>query len=360
MERTGRGKVQARAQKERERDPGYYATEIVQFCSSIYEEAEGIYRVLERDTASEGLARLWRHMAEGLQQQVLYWRELSGRVAGDRNLEIVGNPETALQELGGILAKVLEIRDGSGMFRSVMEYFHVAYSLEVQLVHPLLHGLPEAVFLPSDRSMVKWDYAYNLMRLKAGMGEYCGNDPLLTAMVDSLDRMWEQNTRLEALSATDAVTGAFRRGAFLDLVAAFSNLAERNGDNVAFVMVHMDNLPELYRTFELKAADEGVQRFYAGMKSIVRLSDVIGRYDFSTFVIFLASVNQQFLYDIAERIAESICSFQRAGFVPTIHIGGSYGPVRSTAHKQPDFYLRNALDCLMRAKLSRSQKIIIE
>jgi GGDEF domain-containing protein len=110
----------------------------------------------------------------------------------------------------------------------------------------------------------------------------------------------------------------------------------------------------------MKTADEVVQRFYNGIKPGIRVSDIIGRYDFSTFLIYLSKVHHQYLYEIAHRFAESTQSIHKAGFVLSVHIGGSYGPIRGETGQGIGTYLTRARDCLMRAKLSRTQRIIIE
>ena len=126
------------------------------------------------------------------------------------------------------------------------------------------------------------------------------------------------------------------------------------------MLVGVENMNELYTSFDFKAANEVVYRFYGGLKPGIRVSDVIGRYDFSTFLIYLSKVNHQYLYDIAERFAETTQSIYKAGFTLSVHIGGSYGPIRSETAQQIEYYLNKARDCLMRARLSRTQRVIIE
>jgi len=242
----------------------------------------------------------------------------------------------------------------------VMDYFYLAYSLEVQLIHPTLCSLPESVMLVPDREVVKWDYQINLKSFLAGMKKHCEPHYLHEALADSLERMWIQNRRLDQQNSVDPVTGSYSRRSLQRIISAFSSLAERDGHNVAVIMIGVENMHDLYTTFDLKTADEVVQRFYNGIKPGIRVSDIVGRYDFSTFLVYLSKVNHQYLYDIAQRFSEAAQSIYKAGFVVSVHIGGSYGMVRGQAGQRIGHYLTRARDCMMRARLSRTQRIVIE
>jgi diguanylate cyclase (GGDEF)-like protein len=334
--------------------------EVVRCCRLIYQKAADAYRVLANNAMSEELSLLWRDMAEGLNKHILYWKRISELVDRDPKLEVLGNPYEAIKHLGQIESRIDMVQESSTAFRSVMDYFYLAYSLEVQLIHPLLCSLPHSVMAVPDREVVKWDYYTNLKNLLAAMQTHCENRYLDVALIDSLQRMWEQNRKLVEQDSVDAVTGAYNRRSLLRVISSFSSLAERDGHNVAIIMIGIENIHELYETFDLRTADEVVHRFYNGVKPGIRVSDIIGRYNFSTFLIYLSKVNHQYLYDIAQRFSESAGSIHKAGFALSVHIGGSYGPIRAEADKQVEHYLTRAWDCLMRARLSRTQRIVIE
>ena len=334
--------------------------DVVRSCWVIYQKAGDVYRVLANNTMSEEISRLWRSMAEGMNKHILYWKKLSERVEGNPNMEILGNPYEALVQLRDLEARIDSIQESSTAFRSVMDYFYLACSLEIQLVHPVLCSLPESVLSVPAREVVKWDYQTNLRRFLEGMKQHCAQHYLNTALMDALERTWMLNKRLARQNSRDPVTGAYNRRALLKVISSFASLAERDGHNIAIIMVGIDNIHELYTTFDMKNADEIVTRFYKGITPGIRLSDIIGRYNFSTFLVYLSKVNHQYLYDIAQRFSESTQSIHKAGFVLSVHIGGSYGPVRGQAGQQLEHYLTRAWDCLMRAKFSRAQRILIE
>ena len=334
--------------------------DVVHSCWVIYQKAADVYRVLANNTMSEEISRLWRSMAEGMNKQIIYWEKMSQRVERNPNIEVLGNPYEALAYLRDLETKIDLIQESSTSFRSVMDYFYLAYSLEVQLIHPVLCSLPVSVMSVSARKVVKWDYQTSLKRFLEGMKKHCTPHYLHTALMDSLDRMWRMNRRLAQQNSYDPVTGTYNRRALLQTIASFASLAERDGHNVAIIMVGIENMHELYTTFDMKAADEVVTRFYKGITPGIRVSDIIGRYNFSTFLVYLSKVNHQYLYEIAQRFSESTQSIHKAGFVLSVHIGGSYGPVRGQAGQQLENYLTKAWDCLMRAKLSRTQRIVIE
>jgi diguanylate cyclase (GGDEF)-like protein len=309
---------------------------------------------------SEEISRLWSEMAEGLNKHIMYWREITELIERDPTLEVLGNPYEAIHQLRHVEARIDMIQESSTAFRSVMDYFYLAYSLEVQLIHPVLCLLPQSVMAVPDRKVVKWDYHTNLKNFLSGMQRHCESHYLHVALTDSLERMWEQNTRLAEQYSLDPVTGLHNRRSLLKVISSYSSLAQRDGHNVAIIMIGIGNIDELYSAFDPRAADEVVRRFYRGIKPVIRVADVIGRYNFSTFLIYLSKVNHQYLYEIAQRFAESASTIHKAGFVLSVHIGGSYGPIRARTDQQIEHYLSRAWDCSMRAKLSRTQKIVIE
>ena len=335
-------------------------SEVARSCWVIYQKAADAYRVLANHAMSEEIAGLWREMAEGMSKHILYWKKLFERVEKDPTIEILGNPYAAVNQLRNVEARIDTIQESSTAFRSVMDYFYLAYSLEVQMLHPALRSLPESVMSVPGKEVVKWDYQGNLKRFLAGMQKHCDLNYLHVALMDSLERMWEQNKKLAVQDSMDPVTGAYNRRSLSHVISSFSSLAERDGQNVAVIMVGIENLHELYSTFEMKTADEVVERFYKSLKPGIRVSDLIGRYNFSTFLIYLSKVNHQYLYDIAQRFAESGQGIQKAGFALSGHIGGSYGPIRKQAEQQIEHYLNKAWDCMMRARFSRTQRIVIE
>jgi diguanylate cyclase (GGDEF)-like protein len=352
--------VEATARKPTVSVPGWSLSELVHSCQTIYQKAVDAYRMLANSATSEEISRLWRDMAEGLNKQILYWRKISDLVDKNPNLEILGNPHAAIQQLRLVESRIDKIQESSSAFRSAMDYFYLAYSIEVQLIHPVLCSLPKSVMLIPDREVVKWDYQSNLKRLLSGMKKHCQADYLDVALFESLQRMWEQNRRLEEQDSVDPVTGAYNRRSLLKVISAFSSQAERDGHNVAIIMIGIGNIHELYRAFDLKTADEVVRRFFSSIIPGIRASDIIGRYNFSTFLVYLSKVNHQYLYDIAKRFSESASMIHKAGFVLSVHMGGSYGQIQPHAGQRIDYYVRKAWDCLMRGNLSRTQKIIIE
>jgi diguanylate cyclase (GGDEF)-like protein len=332
----------------------------VRTCWAIYQKAADAYRILANNAMSDEISQLWRSMAEGMNKHILYWERISERVEKDPTVEALGNPHEVLDQLKDVEAKIDTIQESCTAFRSVMDYFYLAYSVEVQLTHPVLCSLPESVMSVPDREVVKWDYQTNLKRFLAGMKKHCEPHYLHVALMDSLERAWNQNKRLAQQNSIDPVTGAFNRRSLLKVISSYSNLAERDGHNVAIIMIGVENMDELYTSFDAKTADEVVLRFFNGIKPGIRVSDIIGRYSFSSFLIYLSKVNHQYLYDIAHRFAESTQSVHKAGFVLSVHIGGSYGPIRAETGQRIGYYLTRARDCLMRARLSRTQRIIIE
>ncbi len=128
--------------------------EVVRTCWVIYQKAADAYRVLANNAMSDEISQLWRSMAEGMDKHILYWKKISERVEKDPTVEALGNPHAVLDQLRDVEAKLDTIQESCTAFRSVMDYFYLAYSIEVQMVHPVLCSLPESVMSVPDREVV--------------------------------------------------------------------------------------------------------------------------------------------------------------------------------------------------------------
>ena len=117
----------------------------VRTCWVIYQKAADAYRVLANNAMSDEISQLWRNMAEGMNKHILYWKKISERVEKDPTVEALGNPHEVLEQLRDVEAKIDRIQQSCTAFRSVMDYFYLAYSIEVQLTHPVLSSLPESM-----------------------------------------------------------------------------------------------------------------------------------------------------------------------------------------------------------------------
>jgi diguanylate cyclase (GGDEF)-like protein len=79
-----------------------------------------------------------------------------------------------------------------------------------------------------------------------------------------------------------------------------ANLARRNGYTVGLLLVDIDNLRSINASWATKAAIACWPRCRQTMASLLRHSDVIGRYSGEAFAIFLSQVEPDALTSLAE------------------------------------------------------------
>jgi diguanylate cyclase (GGDEF)-like protein len=172
--------------------------------------------------------------------------------------------------------------------------------------------------------------------------------------------MVRHNRFLSEQNTTDPLTGLFNRNGFRQAILPTAMAAHRNDFTVGIMMISVDNLQELYASLGCEEGDQAVKDLAELLRESVRLSDVLGRHSFSVFYVFFPKVRQQFLHTMASRIIQNIEI--RAPWVPraTLSIGASYAPLKGDAEQALERLFEKASDCLHRARLSRTNRVVIE
>jgi len=103
-------------------------------------------------------------------------------------------------------------------------------------------------------------------------------------------------------SITDDLTKAFNRGKIIDLIE--NNLSEENG----VILLDIDDFKVINDTYGHAFGDDVLIGVSDIIRNTIRDNDYIGRYGGEEFLIFLKDVKDDELFEIAERIRESIQS----------------------------------------------------
>lgn len=135
------------------------------------------------------------------------------------------------------------------------------------------------------------------------------NQILELRVQDRTKELEEANRKLREETLTDPLTGLSNRRAFESHFKDISQLAQRNGAEVAVIMCDIDHFKNINDTFGHSAGDDILREFGDIMKnSIKRSSDFIARYGGEEFVIVLYDTDIADATQVCVRIQNNIKS----------------------------------------------------
>ncbi len=114
------------------------------------------------------------------------------------------------------------------------------------------------------------------------------------------------NEQLQALAATDGLTGMLNKRAFEDAVARDLARAERESTCVSLIVVDVDHFKKFNDTYGHQTGDEVLKVVANVLKGKVRTGDVPARYGGEEFVVLLPTTDPDGAGLVAERLRRSL------------------------------------------------------
>jgi two-component system, cell cycle response regulator len=101
----------------------------------------------------------------------------------------------------------------------------------------------------------------------------------------------QSNRKLNEISITDALTGLYNRGYMVDRLNLEFKRAARNRETLSCLMIDLDHFKNINDTYGHKFGDFVLQAISARLKSLIRETDIFGRYGGEEFLIVLPNTN---------------------------------------------------------------------
>ena len=347
-------------------DPGEvldrgHLVEIASHCISIYSTAANIYRNLAKMGETSPVTVFWGGLCEEIEKQRAYWDKVLELLRdGNAKLELLDSSQRSLRQMDYVSSMVSQLLQSINTKDTLADAFIKTHCLQVFLLHPMLLELNEMASAGVFRNVDEFDHAKHLTRFFFGLEEFGSDVVVSDGFKESLERLWGCKNKLIVENKEDNVTGALNRKGLFREMGNLANLAQRNQYTIAILMFHIENAEALYKEGSSEVADHMLSELVISLKAIFRQSDVVGRYDFSTFLVYLSQVKQQFLYEIADRLMDRASLIQKNGLSLSVFLGGSYGSLGGDDARSLQTYIDAAEDCLWRARLSRKNRVLIE
>ncbi len=169
------------------------------------------------------------------------------------------------------------------------------------------------------------------------------------------------NEEIQSVRSLDEATGAYNYPFFVKMANLQIKMARRHKWPVTLMIVDIDQLESLNLRYSFKTGDAVLKHLNDAIRSVVRTSDVLGRFGGSGIFVLLSECDTENVQTVSERIEEKI---GREPFVvgdKKIDYRRSYGAVTMYGKQvHLNRMLGLAEDALSRAKEKRKEIVIFD
>lgn len=116
----------------------------------------------------------------------------------------------------------------------------------------------------------------------------------------------ELEQSVKELSASDSLTGAFNRGAFMTMASPLVQTAQRFKHPLSALVVDIDHFTKLNDEFGRSAGDEALRVFGGVVGACLRKIDILGRLGGEKFAIILPHTDIKGATVVAERVCMAV------------------------------------------------------
>lgn len=120
------------------------------------------------------------------------------------------------------------------------------------------------------------------------------------------EKLYEANSRLEALAATDGLTGLKNRRAFEERLEEEVGRTRRHGHPLSLILLDIDHFKAYNDTYGHPKGDEVLRQFGRLLKRAMRETDFPARYGGEEFAIILPNTEHTGAHELAERLRIAI------------------------------------------------------
>jgi len=200
----------------------------------------------------------------------------------------------------------------------------------------LLQGLDSG----ADDYLVK---PFDLLELRARLRSGQRIIALHNQLIQAREAMREQATR-------DALTGAWNRGAILEILQREFDRSRRIHSRLTALMLDLDHFKRINDTHGHQAGDAVLREVAKRVQSVLRPYDCLGRYGGEEFVVVVSGCDAACAIGLAGRLRNSVAATPIKTATDTIPVTLSLGVATLGEDISPESLIRRADEALYRAK----------
>lgn len=129
------------------------------------------------------------------------------------------------------------------------------------------------------------------------------------------------HTRLEYLASHDALSGAYSRGAFFEVLRNELQQVRQHHRPLSLLMIDLDNFKSINDLYGHPVGDQVLVDFVARTRLVLRVPDFLGRYGGEEFVVLLPNTGLPEALVVAQRICTSVAASSNPAY--TVSIGAT-------------------------------------
>ena len=160
-----------------------------------------------------------------------------------------------------------------------------------------------------------------LLVLSRQMLTMAENGRLTRTLQNTYHDLTHKNRALEALVATDSMTGLANHGAFQQRLREEVARSARTGRPLSLLMIDVDFFKQYNDQFGHPAGDEVIKRVAQLIRASIRNEEIPARYGGEEFAVLLTEANADAAAEVAERIRTLIAGYPLPGRTITVSIG---------------------------------------
>lgn len=187
-------------------------------------------------------------------------------------------------------------------------------------------------------------------------------DDLEKKVSEKTEKLTQALKDVTILSQTDSLTGLLNRQVFIEQTQKSIEIAQHYGEGLSILMLDLDHFKKINDNFGHQAGDRILQESTKIMKSMLRDTDIIGRYGGEEFVVCVKTNNTYAVERLCKRMLDAVGSMPVSVIVPgrtdsqTVSIGCALFPQHGVKLTE---LIRCADEALYKAKNQGRNQFVI-
>lgn len=177
-------------------------------------------------------------------------------------------------------------------------------------------------------------------------------------IVELQDQLIAAQEALREQATRDALTGAWNRGAIMEILERERSRAQREHHPLIVLMLDLDHFKAINDTWGHQAGDAILREVVTRLTSVLRPYDCVGRYGGEEFAVVVPGCEESAAMKLAERLRACISDRPILYSTSPISVTMSMGMARLGEDTNTDSLIRRADDALYRAKKAGRNRIV--
>lgn len=278
--------------------------EILRLCVELDGVAERTYAAMEQHAADSALAAVFAKMRVEESQHVEWWSNLLDAWAAGLVPDIPRGQEV-LEDLRNIEQDLAATVPSSFAGCSTDELLEIAARMEFFMLDPVF-GLLADLMDPGSSIDARKAYSQHVNRLVEAIERFHSGSGLATFLARALKRAFKDQQQLAVLATHDQLTRLNNRRGLCSHLEHLLPWSQRYKRPLGVALLDLDNFKQLNDTHGHHAGDRALATIASDLRSIVRDSDIVGRWGGDEFMVIAPECSDQELRILLDRIVTAI------------------------------------------------------